>query len=78
MTVIGGSGSLAGPIAAAILLTLLQYLDALIPGIPRATAQTLQSFQEDIYGIAIVLVVIFAPSGLATLWRRRPGKGATS
>ena len=71
MTVLGGTGSLAGPLAAAVLLTLVQYLDALIPGMPRAMAQTLQSFQEDIYGLAIVLVVVFAPAGLAGLWRRR-------
>ena len=71
MAVLGGTGSLAGPIAAAVLLTLLQYLDALIPGIPRDTAQTIQTYQEDIYGLAIVLVVIFAPGGLARLWRRR-------
>jgi ABC-type branched-subunit amino acid transport system permease subunit len=73
MAVLGGTRSLAGPIAAAVLLTLLQYLDALIPGIPRETAQTIQTYQEDIYGLAIVLVVIFAPSGLAGLWRRARG-----
>jgi branched-chain amino acid transport system permease protein len=73
MTVLGGTSSLAGPLAAAVLLTLLQYLNALIPGIPRETAQTLQSYQEDIYGIAIVLVVIFAPQGLAGVWRRHRG-----
>lgn len=71
MAVLGGTGSLAGPIATAVLLTLLQYLDALIPGIPRTTAQTLQEYQEDIYGLAIILVVIFAPGGLAGVWRRR-------
>ncbi len=75
MTVVGGAGSLAGPLAGAVLLTLVQYLDALIPGIPRDTAQTLQSYQEDIYGLAIVLVIVFAPGGLAGLWRRRR-KGA--
>jgi len=75
MAVIGGTRSLAGPLAAAVLLTLLQYLDALIPGIPRATAETLQSYQEDIYGLAIVVVVVFAPAGLAGLWRRRSKGG---
>jgi branched-chain amino acid transport system permease protein len=78
MAVLGGTGSLAGPLVAAVLLTLIQYLDALIPGIPRATAQTLQSYQEDIYGLAIVLVVVFAPGGLASMWRRRARGGHAS
>lgn len=76
MAVIGGSGSLAGPLLAAALLTLLQYVDALIPGIPRATAQTIQAYQGDIYGLAIILVVLFVPKGLAGLWRRRGGQSA--
>lgn len=75
MAVIGGTGSLAGPVLAAALLTLLQYLDALIPGLPRETAATVQSYQADIYGLAIVLVVLFVPRGLAGLWRRRRGGG---
>ena len=50
------------------------------PAVPRradprhpaaTTAQTIQTYQEDIYGLAIILVVIFAPGGLAGLWRRR-------
>jgi branched-chain amino acid transport system permease protein len=71
MAVLGGTNSLAGPILAAVLLTLLKDIDALIPGIPHETAQTIQTYQEDIYGLAIVLVVIFAPGGLAAIWRRR-------
>jgi len=74
MAVVGGTNSLAGPLVAAVVLTLVQYLDALIPGIPRETAQLLQSYREDIYGLAIILVVVFAPGGLAGMWRRR-GKG---
>jgi branched-chain amino acid transport system permease protein len=76
MAVIGGSGSLAGPLLAAALLTLLQYLDALIPGIPRETAQTIQAYQADIYGLAIILVVLFVPRGLAGIWKRRGGERA--
>ena len=78
MAVIGGSGSLAGPVVAAVLLTLLQYLDALIPGISRQTAQIVQSFQPDVYGLAIILVVLFAPGGIGALWRSRTrgGEGA--
>lgn len=78
MAVLGGTGSLAGPVAAAVLLTLVQYLNALIPGIPRETAQVIQSYQEDIYGLAIVLVVVLAPQGLAGVWRRRRRGGEAS
>ena len=78
MTVIGGTGSLAGPLVAAVLLTLLQYPDAVIKGLPSETAQTLQSYQEDIYGLAIILVVVLAPRGLAGVWRRRSSGGEAS
>jgi branched-chain amino acid transport system permease protein len=70
MAVIGGSGSLAGPLAATAALTLIQYMDALVPGLPRETAQMLQEYQADIYG-----VVLFAPQGVAGLFRRRAGGG---
>ena len=76
MAVVGGTGSLAGPILAAVLLTMLQYLDALIPGMSNDVAQVVQSYQSDVYGIAIVLVVVFAPGGVAGLLRRRRGGGA--
>lgn len=71
MAVIGGSGSLAGPLLATAVLTLLQYLDALIPGLPRESAALVQEYQADIYGLAIILVILFAPSGLAGMWKRR-------
>jgi len=77
MAVIGGAGSLAGPVAAAAILTLLQYLDALVPGLPRETAAMLQEYQADIYGLAIIIVVLFAPSGLAGLVRRKAKRGET-
>ena len=72
MAVIGGSGSLAGPFVAAVLLTLLQYLDAFIPGLSRDASQLVQSYQPDIYGLAIVLVVLFAPGGVGALLKGRP------
>lgn len=75
MAVVGGTGSLAGPILGAVLLTMLQYLDALIPGMSNDVAQVVQSYQSDVYGIAIVLVVVFAPGGVAGLLRRRRGGG---
>jgi len=78
MAVIGGSGSLAGPLAATAALTLIQYMDALIPGLPRETAQLLQEYQADIYGLAIVVVVLFAPGGIAGLFRGRTRGGEGS
>ncbi len=75
MAVIGGSTSLAGPIVAAALLTLLQYLGALLPGVPQETAQFVQSYQADIYGLAIILVVLFAPGGVGALFKERPKRG---
>ena len=75
MAVIGGSGSLAGPLAATAILTLIQYMDALVPGLPRQTAQTLQEYQADIYGLAIIIVVLFAPMGIAGLFRRNRPAG---
>lgn len=75
MTVIGGHSSLAGPIAAAAVLTLLQYLDALVPGLSRQTALLVQSYQADVYGLAIILVILFAPAGIAGMWRRARGAG---
>jgi branched-chain amino acid transport system permease protein len=71
MAVVGGTGSLAGPMLAATLLTLVQYLDALVPGMPRATSEFIQQYEPDVYGMAIILVVLFAPGGLAAIWRRR-------
>jgi branched-chain amino acid transport system permease protein len=74
MAVIGGTESLGGPLLAAALLTLLGYLDALVPGLSQESSATLQQYQADIYGIAIILVVLFAPRGIAGLWRRRAGE----
>ncbi|NTU71902.1 MAG: branched-chain amino acid ABC transporter permease [Coriobacteriia bacterium] len=76
MAVIGGSSSLAGPFAAAILLTLIQYLDAIVPGMSRETAQLVQTYESDVYGLAIVLIVLFAPGGVGALLRARR-KGAS-
>jgi len=71
MAVIGGSNSLAGPVLAAVALTLVQYLDALIPGISRDVAQLVQTYESDVYGLLIILVVLFAPAGLGALFARR-------
>lgn len=75
MAVIGGTGSLAGPLVATLVLTLIQYSDSIIPGMPTAASNALQTIQPDIYGVAIILVVLFAPGGIGALWRRRSRGG---
>ncbi|GAB4274058.1 MAG: branched-chain amino acid ABC transporter permease [Coriobacteriia bacterium] len=65
MVVLGGPGSLSGAAAATVVLSLLPFLDALIPGIPRDVAAALQDWQHDIYGAVIILVMLFMPKGLA-------------
>ena len=86
MVALGGMGSLAGAVAGTVLLTLLPYADAIIPGLPRQTIETLQDWERDIHGMVLILVMLFMPGGLAgwgrslagrlALWRRaRPTRG---
>lgn len=71
MAVVGGTGSLGGPVAAATLLTLLPYADSLVPGMPREVAAAIADWEADIYGLAIILVMLFAPKGLAGILAAR-------
>jgi len=70
MTVLGGTNSIAGPVVAASLLTLLPYVDAVLPGVPESVASFLSDWETDIYGLAIIVVMLFAPGGVAGLLRR--------
>jgi branched-chain amino acid transport system permease protein len=73
MVVLGGMGSLGGAVVGATLLTLLQFPDAVLPGLPRNIASLVQDWQPDIYGLVLILIMIFAPAGLAGIvrsWRR--------
>jgi branched-chain amino acid transport system permease protein len=73
MVVLGGMGSLGGAVVGATLLTLLQFPDAVLPGLPRGIATVVQDWQPDIYGLVLILIMIFAPGGLAGIaraWRR--------
>jgi len=65
MVVLGGPGSLAGAVAAAVVLSLLPFLDAFVPGVPREVSEFIQSWQHDLYGLTIILVMLFLPRGLA-------------
>ncbi len=69
MVVLGGTRSLAGPVFAAVVLTLLTYVDAVIPGLSKPAVAFLQDWKGDIYGAVIVIVMLFAPAGLAGVLR---------
>lgn len=69
MAVVGGTRSLAGPVLAAIALTAVQYVDAFVPGLPRQTAEIIQAWEPQVYGLIIILVMLFAPGGAAGLLR---------
>lgn len=68
MSVVGGNASVPGAILGAFILTTLS--EAL---------RVFQSFRLILYGLILVLTVIFMPNGLAglirTLWLRRAAKG---
>ena len=70
MVVVGGTGSLAGPVLASAALTLLPYADALIPGLSKQTVAFMQDWEADIYGIVMIAVVILTPAGIGGLLRR--------
>jgi branched-chain amino acid transport system permease protein len=70
MVVVGGMGSLWGAVVGAVLLTLLPFLDAIVPGMPREVSSVLQEWEAGIYGLTLILVMIFAPGGLASVARR--------
>jgi branched-chain amino acid transport system permease protein len=81
MIVIGGLGSVGGAIGGAVFVTLLplvldHYSDSLpylsAPGSGGLSAADLSQF---VYGIAIVLVLLFAHGGLASLVRREDTTG---
>lgn len=81
MVVLGGSRSLAGPLAACVLLTLVPFVDSIVPGLSKDATAFLQDWKGDIYGVVIIAVMLFAPGGVAgfvrSLLRRRARAVAT-
>ena len=77
MVVLGGMGSLGGAVLGTTLLTMLQFPGVLLPGLPRQVSDIVTDWQPDIYGLTLILVMLFVPSGLAglgrSLLRRRRG-----
>ncbi len=69
-TIVGGTASLAGPAVSAVGFRLLEDVDAVIPGLPDAVAKTIEAWLADIYGLTIIVVMLFASRGIAGLLRR--------
>ncbi len=65
MVVLGGMGSLSGAVFGAVVLTLIPYIDAIVPNLSPSTVSFLQDWNADIYGAILILVMLFLPGGLA-------------
>jgi branched-chain amino acid transport system permease protein len=76
MVLIGGVATVSGSIAGALFISLLQpvtrALPALVPFVSDDTTRTPNVFQVEtvLYGLLIVLFLIFEPRGLFGLWVR--------
>lgn len=74
MIVIGGLGSVLGAYLGATFVVLMPYLitdvfNALDPSV-QAQAQYLPPLQTGLFGLAMILFLIFEPQGLAGIWER--------
>ena len=58
MVIVGGMGTLIGPVFGAILLTLLPEL-----------LRGIGDLRLVVYGVALTLVVLFMPGGLVQAWK---------
>jgi branched-chain amino acid transport system permease protein len=61
MLIIGGTGTLAGPVVGAIVLLLLPAALSFLPGLP---AEHIGALQQMIYGFLMMALMIFRPGGL--------------
>ncbi len=61
MVIIGGTGTIWGPLVGAVLLMLIPSLTSYIPFLPQTEVG---SIQQIIYGTAMVLLMIFRPGGI--------------
>ncbi|MBN9083035.1 MAG: hypothetical protein BGP04_02425 [Rhizobiales bacterium 62-17] len=67
MLYVGGIGSIAGPLIGALLISLL-------PEVLRG----FKDYQDLFYGTALILLLIYAPRGLAAFFERRERTGSAS
>ena len=62
MVIIGGAGTLNGPLVGTVALLIMPAALSFLPFIPSSEIGTVQQF---IYGTAMTLLMIYRPSGLA-------------
>jgi branched-chain amino acid transport system permease protein len=72
MVIIGGTATLFGPVGGTILILLLPAALSYLPGLPQTE---IGSIQQMVYGLAMVLLMIFRPGGLFG-FRDKPKGGA--
>src|SRR6266436_5007043 len=74
MVIIGGLGSVLGSILGAVFLTLLpeflRLMTSALSGTFPNLVQLFSPLKVGVFGLTIVLFLVFAPDGLADLWRR--------
>lgn len=61
MVIIGGTATLWGPVVGTVLILLLPAFLTYLPGLPQTE---IGSIQQMIYGLAMVLLMIYRPGGL--------------
>jgi branched-chain amino acid transport system permease protein len=61
MVIIGGTATLFGPVGGTILILLLPAALSYLPGLPQTEVG---SIQQIVYGLAMVLLMIYRPGGL--------------
>jgi branched-chain amino acid transport system permease protein len=75
MVIIGGLGSISGSIFGAVFITMLNEMLRWVTDILMNTGGlaglelTLAPLRELVFGLAIVLFILFEPKGLAEIWR---------
>lgn len=75
MVIIGGTGTVAGPIVGTLLLMLLPGLFSYMSFLPQTE---IGSIQQIAYGLAMVLLMIYRPGGIVGSGTRAVGKGKTA
>ena len=70
MVIIGGTATLWGPVVGTVLILLLPAVLSFLPGLPQTEVG---SIQQIVYGLAMVLLMIYRPGGL---WAAKSKVGA--